>query len=92
MANKTLGTRQKLMFRGTAGVGGRVGARYTEGRPPPPAPGAPGVPGRRPGSVGIGNGREVGGVGEVGGRRTGGGGAVDSHTGRKQRRAKTGGA
>lgn len=52
MANKSLGTRQKLMFRGTAGVGGRAGARYTGGRPPPPAPGTPGVPGRRPGSGG----------------------------------------
>ncbi|WP_174978390.1 hypothetical protein [Pandoraea terrigena] len=56
MANKSLGTRQKLMFRGTAGVGGRVGGRHTGGRPPPPAPGAPGGTGRRPGSVGGGGG------------------------------------
>lgn len=88
MANKSLGTRQKLMFRGTAGVVSRAGTRFTGGRPPspPPPPGAPGGAGRQPGSVWVGKGSEVGGVD---GRRAGGGGAVDPHTGSKQRRTKT---
>lgn len=53
MANKSLGTRQKLMFRGTTGT------RQAGGRPPLPAPpgGARSIgPGRTGAKVGAGGG------------------------------------
>lgn len=70
MANKSLSTRQKLMFRGTGGVRGvgaksgavgSFGAAAPRGKPP-----APTAPGRKPGS------------GLVGGRRGGIDGVVDA--------------
>ncbi|SUA90861.1 Uncharacterised protein [Pandoraea pulmonicola] len=88
MANKSLGTRQKMMFRGASGnrgaagvpgmPGGRAASRYAGGRTRAPAP-----VGRPPsgGAVGGTASDSSGGVG---------GGAVDDHTGIEQRRTKTG--
>ncbi len=94
MANKSLGTRQKLMFRGTGGVrgvgvgsgaGDSFGVAALRGKPPAPA-----APGRKPGSGLVGGGLGADSADEAVGKVGRGAGKTDP--GGHQRRTKTRGA